>query len=145
MALGNQHSVTEWLEEALGSFTVEFPSSSWPFSILDEVQPVALQVRRPLVAVVSGGHRDRVWGGCSFSFSGGCGVAWPRVLAPWHQLLGAPTVPSAFPGSLACQDSLVSLASVAGVWWPGWQMFGGPGACPRASGCHGQCSVLCSR
>ncbi|NXQ31431.1 AUP1 protein, partial [Alaudala cheleensis] len=25
--------------------------SSWPFSILDEVQPVALQVRRPLVAV----------------------------------------------------------------------------------------------
>ncbi|NXT72157.1 AUP1 protein, partial [Chaetops frenatus] len=25
--------------------------SSWPFSILDEVQPIALQVRRPLVAV----------------------------------------------------------------------------------------------
>ncbi|NWV92885.1 AUP1 protein, partial [Machaerirhynchus nigripectus] len=52
MALGKQHSVTEWLEVALGSFTAEFlPSSSWPFSILDVVQPVALQVRRPLVAV----------------------------------------------------------------------------------------------
>lgn len=64
MALGNQHSVTEWLEVAPGSFTAEFlPSSSWPFSILDVVQPVALQVRRPLVAVVSGGHRNRVWGG----------------------------------------------------------------------------------
>uniref|UniRef100_A0A674GPN8 Lipid droplet-regulating VLDL assembly factor AUP1 n=1 Tax=Taeniopygia guttata TaxID=59729 RepID=A0A674GPN8_TAEGU len=44
--------VTKWLRVALGSFTAEFlPSSSWPFSILDEVQPVALQVRRPLVAV----------------------------------------------------------------------------------------------
>lgn len=64
MALGNQHSVTEWLEVAPGSFTAKFlPSSSWPFSILDVVQPVALQVRRPLVAVVSGGHRDRVWDG----------------------------------------------------------------------------------
>lgn len=27
--------------------------SSWPFSILDVVQPVALQVQRPLIAVVS--------------------------------------------------------------------------------------------
>uniref|UniRef100_A0A8C3R9I0 Lipid droplet-regulating VLDL assembly factor AUP1 n=1 Tax=Cyanoderma ruficeps TaxID=181631 RepID=A0A8C3R9I0_9PASS len=55
---GNSHSRVAgngsavWLEVALGSLTAEFlPSSSWPFSILDEVQPVALQVRRPLVAV----------------------------------------------------------------------------------------------
>ncbi|NXC60393.1 AUP1 protein, partial [Aleadryas rufinucha] len=36
--------------------------SSWPFSILDVVQPVALQVRRPLVAVgVSRGCSQRGW------------------------------------------------------------------------------------
>lgn len=60
------------------------------------------------MAVVSGGHRDRVWGGDSFSFCscfGVCGMAWPPVLAPWNQLLRANSVPSAFPGNLASQDS----------------------------------------
>lgn len=109
--------VTRWLEVAPGSFTAEFlPSSSWPFSILDEVQPIALQVRRPLVAVVSGGHRDRLWGGYSFFFCscfGACDVAWPRVLAPWNQLLRANTVPSAFPGNLASQSDRCLVAQQA--------------------------------
>lgn len=37
-------------------------SSSWPFSVSDVVQPVALQVLRPLVTVVSGGTGQ---GGCA--------------------------------------------------------------------------------
>lgn len=46
------------LLSALGSLTASLlPSSSWPFSIVDVVQPVALQVQRPLVTVVS-------WGQC---------------------------------------------------------------------------------
>lgn len=60
------------------------------------------------MAVVSGGHRDMVWDGDSFSFCscfGVCGIAWPHVLAPWNQLLRANTVPCAFPGNLAIWDS----------------------------------------
>lgn len=104
--------VTRWLEVAPGSFTAEFlPSSSWPFSILDEVQPVALQVRRPLVAVVSGGHRDRLWGGYSFSFCscfGACGVSWH----PGTSCSGLTLFPVPFLG--------IWPVSLTDVWWPSW-------------------------
>lgn len=63
--------------------------SSWPFSIVDAVQPLALQVWRPFVAVVSLGP------------GGGLGAAWlglfdsPRFPFPSRAWL-------ALPGSLSC-------------------------------------------
>lgn len=37
------------------------PSSSWPFSIQDVVQPLTLQVQRPLVSVVSACWTGNLW------------------------------------------------------------------------------------
>jgi len=45
---------------AFGSFSADFfLFSSWPFSVVDVVQPVALQVQRPLITVVSQGRGAR--------------------------------------------------------------------------------------
>lgn len=72
------------LLSALGSFTASLlPSSSWPFAIVDMVQPVALQVQRPLITVVSWGphggmHWVNLWP-CINSAAAAGSAAWPHV------------------------------------------------------------------
>lgn len=125
---------------ALGSLTAEFSlSSSWPFSLADVVQPVALHVQRPLVTVVSGGSGWGELGTCAGGCSWGC-VLWGFLAVPIVLLLPVVAQPglksrllfSAFPRDLLLRpgllvtlvvlvDVLAAQLSSGAIWLPGLQ------------------------
>lgn len=96
---------------------VLFLFSSWPFSILDVVQPVALQVQRPLITVVSlvvlG--KEEFWQLCQgvrgvANFASALkavgSAAWPGSLSSWDELLMfAVCFSAAFSGELELTKS----------------------------------------